>query len=638
MQFFIDPKGTTVNLISDPVYEGSTNANELVLVAPISSENQVTATFMLPIGISTTERLLTLQSSMSIDDVQYNVWRCLLDGTVTEYAGTVRVQFKIYQGNTIILNTYASSFVVSEGITPQLPDTPTQNIYESILQYLSGSDSNFNMQSIVYNAPDEYKISTGTSTNSVEKIPSDLVLKDSVTFDADNIGDNGQFAFFACGENKSNTDVGFQINFNTKTDIGWMSIYLFREYYSTALKVYAITSDGQEKLVGDFVTCAPGDDVICVSVHVWSYYLTGIRVIQSFAENAEIDNKNDIITDKGFQNGRFYVQKILFWKPNYEGYFSFVSSNGRTITISDVTSKAKWAEQAATLATNASLTARKSASSAENSASTATSAAANAQENAEYAQNSADDAATSASMAASAAANAVSEVNNKLKIGVVKSVTVEKIEGDIVVKTVTRNIESGVETQESQNIEKATENNAGLMSKEAYLQLQENTESIQQLKGNMIRLLYTTSSAPTSADIETFVISKGYTPSPTVAVVVQNTTHIWRYYTGTGYKDDGIDTVSQFTNSVAGVLKGSLEDGKVNANSDGTGGVNGWDVVKTDISALKLNKLSNSDVVNTTGNDTTKPISQNAATTAINTVQSNLESATTITILGANDT
>ena len=84
MQFFIDSKGTTVNLISDPVYEGSTNANELVLVAPISSANQVTVTFMLPIGISTTERLLTLQNSMSIDGVNYNVWRCLIDGTITE--------------------------------------------------------------------------------------------------------------------------------------------------------------------------------------------------------------------------------------------------------------------------------------------------------------------------------------------------------------------------------------------------------------------------------------------------------------------------------------------------------------------------------------------------------------------------
>ena len=344
MQFFIDSKGTTVNLISDPVYEGSTNANELVLVAPISSANQVTATFLLPIGISTTERLLTLQNSMSIDGVNYNVWRCLIDGTITEYAGTVRVQFSIYQGSgqniPIILNTYTSSFVVSRGITPQLPVAPTSNIYESILQYLSSLNPNFNIQSVVYSAPDEYKIATGAGTNTVAKIPENLVIKSSgVDFSAGNIGAEDKTeifpAFFACGENKPNTNVGFQINFNTATEIGRMSIYLFREYYPTALDIYAITSDGKETLVDSFISCAPSDDVICVSVNVGLDNVTAIRVIQPYEKNAEMDAKDDTIPDKGFQNGRFYVQKILFWKQNSEGYFSLISSTGRTLVVPD---------------------------------------------------------------------------------------------------------------------------------------------------------------------------------------------------------------------------------------------------------------------------------------------------------------
>ena len=345
MQFFIDPKGTTVNLISDPVYEGSTNANELVLVAPLSSANQVTATFLLPIGISTTERLLTLQNSMSIDGVNYNVWRCLLDGTITEYAGTVRVQFSIYQGSTeqdipIVLNTYTSSFVVSKGITPQLPKTPSENIYANILQYLSSLNPNFDIQSVVYSAPDDYKISTGSDKNTVAKIPENLVIKSSgVDFSAGNIGAEDKTeifpAFFVCGENKPNTNVGFQINFNTATEIGRMSIYLFREYYPTALEVYAITSDGKETLVDSFISCAPSDDVICVSVNVGLDNVTAIRVIQPYEKNAEMDAKDDTIPDKGFQNGRFYVQKVLFWKPNSEGYFSLISSTGRTLVVPD---------------------------------------------------------------------------------------------------------------------------------------------------------------------------------------------------------------------------------------------------------------------------------------------------------------
>ena len=578
MQFFIDPKGTTVNLISDPVYEGSTNANELVLVAPISSANQVTVTFMLPIGISTTERLLTLQNSMSIDGVHYNVWRCLLDGTITEYAGTVRVQFSIYQGSgqniPIILNTYASSFVVSRGITPQLPVTPTPNIYENILQYLSSLNPNFNIQSVVYSAPDEYKISTGSNTNTVAKIPENLVIKSSgVDFSAGNIGAEDKTeifpAFFACGENKSNTDVGFQINFNTATEIGRMSIYLFREYYPTALDIYAITSDGKETLVDSFISCAPSDDVICVSVNVGLDNVTSIRVIQPYDKNAEMDAKDDTISDKGFQNGRFYVQKVLFWKQNSEGYFSLISSTGRTLIIPDATYSKSLIQKSVELAAQSANQAAQSVTDAENSAARA--------------NNSAYEAAQSATEAGNAAENAVASVNNKLKVGVVKSVTVAKSADNVSIKTVTRNLESGSETQESQSIGVANSSGAGLMSKEAYSQLEKNTANIQQLKGNFIRLLYTASSAPTSDDIQSFVVSKGYTPSPSVSVVVSATNHVWRYYTGTGYKDDGVDTITQFTDNIAGVIKGSEDEGKIKANLDGTGSVVGWSELKESV-------------------------------------------------------
>ena len=651
MQFFIDPKGTTVNLISDPVYEGSTNANELVLVAPISSANQVTATFMLPIGISTTERFLTLQNSMSIDGVNYNVWRCLLDGTITEYAGTVRVQFKIYQGSTeqteqtvpIILSTYTSSFVVSRGITPQLPVAPTSNIYESILQYLSSLNPNFNIQSVVYSAPDEYKIATGAGTNTVAKIPENLVIKSSgVDFNADNIGAEDKTeifpAFFACGEDKPNTNVGFQINFNTSTEIGRMSIYLFREYYSTALEVYAITSDGKETLVDSFISCAPSDDVICVSVNVGLDNVTAIRVIQPYNKNAEMDAKDDTIPDKGFQNGRFYVQKVLFWKQNSEGYFSLISSTGRTIIIYDASYSQAAIQKSVELAAQSASEAAQSVIEAQGQVSAAQKQASNAKEQADLANNSAEEAAQSASEAGNAAKNAVASVNNKLKVGVVKSVAVVKSADNVSIQTITRNLESGSETQESQSIGVANGSSAGLMSKEAYSQLEKNTANIQQLQGNFIRLLYTASSAPTSDDIQSFVVSKGYTPSPTVSVVVSATNHVWRYYTGTGYKDDGVDAITQFTNNIAGVIKGSSEDGSVGAGSDGTGKVNGWQTVKDDIANLKSQKLNASDVLNETGSNASKPISQKAASDAISTVQSNLETCTNIVILGASDT
>lgn len=109
--------------------------------------------------------------------------------------------------------------------------------------------------------------------------------------------------------------------------------------------------------------------------------------------------------------------------------------------------------------------------------------------------------------------------------------------------------------------------------------LAEANEKIDRLEGKTTRLLYSASANPTASDINTFVTGLGYTsPFEGIAVVVAGTYHIWHYYEngGIGWRDDGLDTITPFTNSVAGSILGSSDDGKINANNDGTGSVNGW--------------------------------------------------------------
>ena len=104
-------------------------------------------------------------------------------------------------------------------------------------------------------------------------------------------------------------------------------------------------------------------------------------------------------------------------------------------------------------------------------------------------------------------------------------------------------------------------------------------EKIDRLEGKTTRLLYSASTNPTASDIDTFVTGLGYTsPFEGVAVVVSGTYHIWHYYENDsiGWRDDGLDTITPFTNSVAGSILGSTDDGKIVANQDGTGSVNGW--------------------------------------------------------------
>lgn len=121
--------------------------------------------------------------------------------------------------------------------------------------------------------------------------------------------------------------------------------------------------------------------------------------------------------------------------------------------------------------------------------------------------------------------------------------------------------------------------NAGLMATADYATLYDLKDRVENLEGKTTRLLYTASTTPTATEINAFVIAEGYTsPFEGIAVVVDVTFHIWHFYENDniGWRDDGLDTVSTFTNDTAGIIQGSTADGKVYAEMDGTGSVNGW--------------------------------------------------------------
>lgn len=109
-------------------------------------------------------------------------------------------------------------------------------------------------------------------------------------------------------------------------------------------------------------------------------------------------------------------------------------------------------------------------------------------------------------------------------------------------------------------------------------------DEVEKLEGKTTRLLYSDKTNPTAQEIDAFAIEKGYeSPYEGVAVVVSGTYHIWHFYENDniGWRDDGVDTIAPFTNSVHGSILGSADDGKIGANQDGTGSVNGLPVIKS---------------------------------------------------------
>ena len=148
---------------------------------------------------------------------------------------------------------------------------------------------------------------------------------------------------------------------------------------------------------------------------------------------------------------------------------------------------------------------------------------------------------------------------------------------------------------------------------EADTQLQTSIDAIDtrvgNLEGKTTRLFYNGDvTPPTSNDINDWVISQPVEPpyAPPfvgIAVVVlqsDGTYHIWHYYSnleGGKWQDDGVDTVSTFTNSIRGIIQGSTNDGYV-AAENGLGKISGWNTVKTDITNLQNNLSSNVSNIN----------------------------------------
>ena len=130
---------------------------------------------------------------------------------------------------------------------------------------------------------------------------------------------------------------------------------------------------------------------------------------------------------------------------------------------------------------------------------------------------------------------------------------------------------------------------------------------VENLEGKTTRLFYEGEVNPPSAsDINTWVTGldvepKYEAPFEGIAVVVlmsDETYHIWHYYSNLStWRDDGVDTVSTFTNDKKGIIQGSTNDGYV-AAENGLGKVSGWDTVKTDITNLQNNLNSNVSNIN----------------------------------------
>lgn len=257
------------------------------------------------------------------------------------------------------------------------------------------------------------------------------------------------------------------------------------------------------------------------------------------------------------------------------------------------------AEQAAETATGAQTAAEAAAEQAGDYAAQTSEQASEAQQSATAAAQSEANAGQSAADAAESEATVQALVDRMGNVPVVASTEFEADAETVTHKSTTVNIKTGATGVEEAPLPVANTQQAGVMTAETVQAIMDLTAQVATLSGQNARLSYTAGATPTAAEVEAFVISKGYT-DPTrweyVAVVVRASKHVWRYYTGTGWQDDGIDTVGQATEYILGVVLGSSADGKIYVEADGTMSLNGYDAIMSELANLGSNKANDAEV------------------------------------------
>ena len=149
MIFYFNGNGTLISQTPERVFQGSNLASTIYFVAPFQKDLQITVNFILPNGEvfpAAGAELLNLTQAKELNGVQdvngvnFCVWEIGITNNVTAYSGKVTAQFRAYTSGQIIA-TYSVDFTVERGIAPVLPTTPTDDVYQQILQKLTTIDA-----------------------------------------------------------------------------------------------------------------------------------------------------------------------------------------------------------------------------------------------------------------------------------------------------------------------------------------------------------------------------------------------------------------------------------------------------------------------------------------------------------------
>ncbi|MBO7042953.1 hypothetical protein J6W34_00020 [bacterium] len=156
----------------------------------------------------------------------------------------------------------------------------------------------------------------------------------------------------------------------------------------------------------------------------------------------------------------------------------------------------------------------------------------------------------------------------------------------LALKKTTKNTNTGATSATQTPFQMVNENQNGMMTKEAYNQIYNNDSRIATLEGASKRYpVHLGTGSHTQAEYQAAWetasgSTAGTTPPDGSTLVNLDNNHAITYFAnaqGDKWIDRGIDTVTLATQSTPGIVQGSLDNGKIYAEADGTMSLNGYD-------------------------------------------------------------
>lgn len=180
MIFFLKADGTLIKSAPDTVYQGSAESGKIYVVAPLNAGMLVDVYYELPNGERWGAYLLenngTVINNEELPD-GWALWSTTLESAITQYAGTLKAQFGFYQSGTAdkvpIITSQAVAITIAKGVVRDLPEAPTIDVYEQILNALSS------IKQDIANLPNEYLANTNEDEIALKNNGSIPYKKDS---------------------------------------------------------------------------------------------------------------------------------------------------------------------------------------------------------------------------------------------------------------------------------------------------------------------------------------------------------------------------------------------------------------------------------------------------------------------------